>query len=114
MLGNYVLMAFYTTVAGWMLYYFYRFLIGEMSGLDKAGIDNAFSGMLGQPVTMTIWMLIIVVLGFVICSFGLQKGVERITKWMMVALLVIMVVLAVNSLFLPGASEAFAFIWCRI
>lgn len=109
MLGNYVLMAFYTTVAGWMLYYFYRFLIGEMSGLDKAGIDNAFSGMLGQPVTMTIWMLIIVVLGFVICSFGLQKGVERITKWMMVALMVIMVVLAVNSLFLPGASEGIRF-----
>ena len=109
MLGNYVLMAFYTTVAGWMLYYFYRFLIGEMSGLDKAGIDNAFSGMLGQPVTMTTWMLIIVVLGFVICSFGLQKGVERITKWMMVALLVIMVVLAVNSLFLPGASEGIRF-----
>ena len=109
MLGNYVLMAFYTTVAGWMLYYFYRFATGQMNGLDTEGVDNAFSAMMAQPKTMMFWMLVIVVVGFVICSFGLQKGVERITKWMMMALLAIMILLAVNSIFLPGAKEGIRF-----
>ncbi len=109
MLGNYVLMAFYTTVAGWMLYYFYRFLTGGLSGLDPAGVGQAFQGMLGEPGTMTLWMLIVVAAGFAVCSLGLRKGVERITKWMMLALLAIMVVLAANSLFLPGGAQGARF-----
>lgn len=109
MLGNYTIMAFYTSVAGWMLYYFYRFLSGEMEGLDTEGVANAFGGMLAKPTTMTFWMVVIVLLGFLICSVGLQKGVERITKWMMMALMIIMVLLAVNSIFLPGGTEGIKF-----
>lgn len=109
MLGNYVLMAFYTTVAGWMLYYFYRFLTGGLSGLNTEQVGGAFQQMLEQPGTMTLWMLIVVAAGFAVCSLGLQKGVERITKGMMVALLVIMVILAVNSIFLPGGSQGVKF-----
>ena len=109
MIGNYILMAFYTSVAGWMVYYFYRFLSGELSGLDTEGVGNAFNGMLNRPATMTFWMMFIVILGFMICSVGLQKGVERITKCMMVALLLVMIVLAVNSVFLPGGMEGIKF-----
>lgn len=109
MIGNYTLMAFYTSVAGWMLYYFYRFVTGEMDGLEPEGVSNAFGSMLQQPATMMFWMVVIVILGFLICSVGLQKGVERITKWMMGALLAIMIVLAVNSIFLPGGAEGIKF-----
>ena len=109
MLGNYVLMAFYTSVAGWMLCYFYRSLTGQLEGLDTAQVAEAFGGMLGQPLTTTFWMLIVVVVGFLICSMGLQKGVERITKWMMVALFLLIVVLAVNSVLLPGGMEGVKF-----
>ncbi len=109
MIGNYTLMAFYTSVTGWMLYYFYRSLTGQLSGLDPEQVSAAFGSMLGQPVTMGFWMVIIVILGFFVCSMGLQKGVERITKWMMLALLAIMVILAVNSIFLPGGAEGVQF-----
>ncbi len=109
MIGNYTLMAFYTSVAGWMLYYFYRFVTGDMIGLEPAEVSDAFGSMLGQPATMTFWMILIVILGFLICSVGLQKGVERITKWMMGALLLIMIVLAINSVFLPGGAEGVQF-----
>lgn len=109
MIGNYTLMAFYTSVAGWMLYYFYRFVTGDMIGLEPAEVSDAFGNMLGQPATMTFWMILIVILGFLICSVGLQKGVERITKWMMGALLLIMIVLAINSVFLPGGAEGVQF-----
>lgn len=109
MLGNYVLMSFYTCVTGWMLYYFYRSLTGQLEGLDTDQVADAFSGMLSQPVTMGFWMVVVVVLGFLICSMGLQKGVERITKWMMLALLALIVVLAVNSVMLPGGMEGVEF-----
>ena len=109
MLGNYVLMSFYTSVTGWMLYYFYRSLTGQLEGMDTDQVADAFSGMLSQPVTMGFWMVIVVVLGFLICSMGLQKGVERITKWMMLALLALIVVLAVNSVLLPGGIEGVKF-----
>ena len=101
MLGNYVLMSFYTCVTGWMLYYFYRSLAGQLEGMDTDQVADAFSGMLSQPVTMGFWMVVVVVLGFLICSMGLQKGVERITKWMMLALLALIVVF----LFFPGTYE---------
>lgn len=109
MLGNYVLMSFYTCVTGWMLYYFYRSLAGQLEGMDTDQVAEAFSGMLSQPVTMGFWMVVVVVLGFLICSMGLQKGVERITKWMMLALLALIVVLAVNSVMLPGGMEGVKF-----
>ncbi|MEG1742354.1 MAG: sodium-dependent transporter, partial [Acetivibrio sp.] len=97
MVGNYVLMMFYTTVAGWMLYYFYGFLTGKFVGAGTSQIEEQFNTMLAEPKIMLFWMVIIVILGFIVCSFGLQNGVERISKGMMVALLIIMVALAANS-----------------
>lgn len=109
MAGNYILMMFYTCVAGWMLDYFVRTAGGRFVGADTDGVAAQFSQMLGDPLRMTLFMGIIVVLGFLVCSFSLQKGLERITKWMMVALLVIMVVLAINSVCTAGGSQGLRF-----
>lgn len=109
LIGNYLLMMFYTTVAGWMLYYFYLTSTGKFVGLNTDGVAIVFSEMLQKPVTMTICMLIIVVVGFFICSIGLQNGLEKVTKVMMVALLAIMVILAINSFFMKGAKEGLSF-----
>ena len=109
LIGNYLLMMFYTTVAGWMLYYFYLTSTGKFVGLNTDGVANVFSEMLQKPVTMTICMLIIVVVGFFICSIGLQNGLEKVTKVMMVALLAILVILAINSFFMKGAKEGLSF-----
>lgn len=109
MAGNYILMMFYTSVAGWMLDYFVRTAGGQFVGADTDGVAAQFSQMLGDPLRMTLFMGIIVVLGFLVCSFSLQKGLERITKWMMVALLVIMVVLAINSVCSAGGSQGLRF-----
>lgn len=109
LIGNYLLMMFYTTVAGWMLHYFYLTSTGKFVGLNTDGVANVFSEMLQKPVTMTICMLIIVVVGFFICSIGLQNGLEKVTKVMMVALLAIMVILAINSFFMKGAKEGLSF-----
>lgn len=109
LIGNYLLMMFYTTVAGWMLYYFYLTSTGKFVGLNTDGVANVFSEMLQKHVTMTICMLIIVVVGFFICSIGLQNGLEKVTKVMMVALLAIMVILAINSFFMKGAKEGLSF-----
>lgn len=109
MAGNYILMMFYTSVAGWMLDYFVRTAGGRFVGADTDGVAAQFSQMLGDPLRMTLFMGIIVVVGFLVCSFSLQKGLERITKWMMVALLVIMVVLAINSVCTAGGSQGLRF-----
>lgn len=109
MAGNYILMMFYTSVAGWMLDYFVRTAGGQFVGADTDGVAAQFSQMLGDPLRMTLFMGIIVVLGFLVCSFSLKKGLERITKWMMVALLVIMVVLAINSVCTAGGSQGLRF-----
>ena len=109
MAGNYILMMFYTSVAGWMLDYFVRTAGGQFVGADTDGVAAQFSQMLGDPLRMTLFMGIIVVVGFLVCSFSLQKGLERITKWMMVALLVIMVVLAINSVCPAGGSQGLRF-----
>lgn len=109
MAGNYILMMFYTSVAGWMLDYFVRTAAGQFVGADTDGVAAQFSQMLGDPLRMTLFMGIIVVVGFLVCSFSLQKGLERITKWMMVALLVIMVVLAINSVCTAGGSQGLRF-----
>ncbi len=107
--GNYLLMMFYTTVAGWMLYYFYLMLTGRFVGADAQKVSEIFDGMLSAPGIMAGLMLAVVVIGFAICSSGLQKGVERITKGMMVALLGIMVLLAVHSLTMEGGGEGLRF-----
>lgn len=107
--GNYLLMMFYTVVAGWMLDYFYKMMTGEFVGANVERVGEMFSEMIGQPGEMTFWMLFVVVVGFGICSFGLQKGVEKITKWMMLALIVLIMLLAVNSILLPGGSEGLKF-----
>ena len=107
--GNYLLMMFYTTIAGWMLAYFYRFLIGQFDGLNAEQIGQVFDNLIANPVEMTIWLVITTVFCFGVCSVGLQEGVEKITKVMMVLLLALIVVLAVKSMTLPNAEEGLKF-----
>ena len=107
--GNYLLMMFYTTVAGWMLQYFVEMLRGSFEGLDADAVAAWFTGMLESPARQVGCMAVIVCVGFAVCMIGLQKGLERVTKVMMAALLVIMVVLAVNSILTPGGGEGLAF-----
>lgn len=107
--GNYLLMMFYTTVAGWMLYYFFAMLKGDLSGLNPEQTGAFFGAMLSKPDSMITWMLITVVIGFVVCAGGLRNGVERVAKIMMSFLFVIMLVLVVRSVTLPGASKGIAF-----
>ncbi|MBR2489665.1 MAG: sodium-dependent transporter, partial [Clostridia bacterium] len=109
LIGNYLLMMFYTTVAGWMLKYFVDTAAGKFVGLDTSGVKTAFSDMLSNPVSLMVYMGIVVLSALVVCSFSLQNGLERITKYMMLALLAIMVVLAVNSVFMKGGSEGLRF-----
>lgn len=107
--GNYILLMFYTTVAGWMLYYFYKFAVGGFVGLDTANVKNTFNNLLASPATMTFWMLVVVVLGFGVCSLGLQKGVEKITKVMMTALLGLIIILAIHAVRLDGGIDGVQF-----
>ena len=109
LLGNIVLMMFYTTVAGWMLQYFVDTAVGVFTGLDAAAIEGKFMEMLGSPVKMTIYMGIVVVVGFCVISLGVQKGLERVTKWMMMALIVLLWVLAFHSMTLTGGSVGLRF-----
>ena len=109
MAGNYLLMMFYTTVAGWMLRYFVLSATGAFHGLDAAGVGAVFGGVLSSAGGNVGYMLAVVALGFAVCALGLQNGLERVTKGMMTALLLIMVALAVHSLFLPGAQQGVAF-----
>lgn len=109
LVGNYLLMMFYTTVCGWMLHYFCLMVAGRFEGATPEQVGAVFPEMLSQPAVMVGWMIAVVVIGFTINSFGLQAGVERVTKGMMIALLVIMVVLAINSITTAGASEGLRF-----
>ncbi len=107
--GCCLLMMYYTTVSGWMLGYFFKFAGGAFHGLEGEAVDSVFFSMLGDPMEMTIWMALTVLAGFLVVSFGLQKGLERITKWMMMGLLGLIVVLAIHSLTLPGGLEGTKF-----
>lgn len=109
MLGSYLIMMFYTTVSGWMLNYFVSTASGKFEGATPQTVASLYDGMLADPKSMIFYMGIIVAIGFIICSFSLQKGLERITKVMMIALLAIMVVLAVNSIFMDGGKEGLTF-----
>ena len=104
LIGNYLLMMFYTVVAGWMLYYFYKMAVGGFVGLDAKGVGNVFGNLLSDPVTMAGNMIIIVLSCFGVCYMGVKAGVERITKNMMACLLLLMLILAVNSITLPNSA----------
>ena len=108
-LGCYLLMMYYTTVSGWMLSYFVKFATGTFTGMNADQVAGVFGDMLGNPGEMGFWMAVTVVAGFFICSRGLQNGLEKITKWMMAALLLLILVLAGHSLILPGAKEGLSF-----
>ena len=110
LLGCCLLMMYYTTVTGWMVSYFFKFLTGTFSqGMATEAVSAVFGNLLSSPGEMAIWTEIVVLAGFVVCSFGLQNGLERITKGMMLALLVLILVLAIHSLTLSGAAEGMKF-----
>ena len=108
--GCCMLMMYYTTVSGWMVTYFFKFLTGSFkSGMTTEDTAQAFSNLLGDPKQMAFWMILTVVVGFLVCSRGLQNGLEKISKFMMIALLLLIVVLAVHSLTLSNAGEGVKF-----
>lgn len=109
MAGNYLLMMFYTTIGGWMLLYCYKMITGQFVGLDTAGVSDAFNTMQGNPTQMIIAMVIVVIVCFCICGIGLQNGVEKITKFMMICLLILMVILAIHSITLPDSGRGLSF-----
>lgn len=108
--GCCMLMMYYTTVSGWMVTYFFKFLTGSFkSGMTTEDTAQAFSNLLGDPKQMAFWMILTVVVGFLVCNRGLQNGLEKISKFMMTALLLLIVVLAVHSLTLSNAAEGVKF-----
>lgn len=109
MAGNYLLMMFYTTIGGWMVQYFIKMVSGRFEGLNTEEVSGVFSEMLAQPGTMTAYMIFVVVACFLICGIGLQKGVEKITKVMMLLLLGLMFLLAIRSVTLPNAGNGLRF-----
>ncbi len=108
-IGNYILMMFYTVVAGWMLSYLMFSIKGDLQGLNPQEVGGFFNTVLSSPKALLIWMFVAILLGFTACFIGLRKGVERITKVMMIGLLTIMGVLAVRSITLDGASSGLSF-----
>lgn len=110
MFGCYLLMMYYTTVSGWMTSYFYKFATGTFErGMTSEQVSGVFSQLQSNPIEMVIWMAIITILGFLVCSRGIQKGIEKVSKVMMIALLVLILALAVNSILLSGAGEGLKF-----
>ena len=107
--GCYLLMMYYTTVSGWMLSYFFKFLFNSFGNIEQSQVEGIFTTMLSRPEEMTLCMGITVIGGFMICSLGLQKGLEMVTTVMMSALFILIVLLAVHSLLLPGALEGAKF-----
>ena len=103
-LGNIMLMMYYTMISGWMFYYLYKMAAGAFIGLDPKQVGAVLGGLVSDPVTMTAYTCVVCVLGGAVCYLGVQAGVERITKIMMTALLFLMVALAVNSVMLPGSE----------
>ena len=109
-IGCYLLMMYYTTVSGWMLNYFVKFAAGVFTpGMSAEASGQVFSDMLANPAEMGLWMAITVIAGVLICSIGVQKGLERVSKVMMSALLVLILVLAIHSFTLSGAGEGIRF-----
>ena len=110
LVGNLLLMMFYTSVTAWMLQYFVYMVSGRFEGMSEiAEVQGVFGGMIGEPVMMILFVALVVVFGFAVCSMDMQKGLEKVTKYMMLALLAIMVLLAINSFTLSGAAEGLSF-----
>ena len=109
MAGNYILMMFYTTVAGWLVYYFVKMAKGDFAGLDPAGVSEQFNAVMASPSINVGYMIFVVVVCFAICAMGLQAGVEKITKIMMVVLLLLMIVLAANSVMMKNSGPGLEF-----
>ncbi len=109
LVANFLLMMFYTSVTGWILYYFIKFVKGDMTSITNAQSQATFGNMLSDPLIMVGFMIIVVILGFLILSFGLQNGVEKVTTYMMLCLLGLMIILAANSFTLSGAKEGLSF-----
>ena len=109
LVGCVLLMMFYATVCGWMLHYFVSMALGQFENLSPAQIANVFPAVQADARIQIFYTVLVVIIGFAVCSIGLQKGLERITKWMMVALLVIMIALAVNSCITPGGNKGLQF-----
>ena len=109
LIGCTILMMFYTTVAGWMLQYFVLSVTGAYDGMDSEAIGGLFNSVLGSPASQVGFMTIVIVLGFFICAQGLQNGLEKVSSIMMTALMIIMVILAINSILLPGGGEGLSF-----
>ena len=107
--GSFLLMMFYTMVGGWMLKYAFMEATGTFVGLDGKAVEGVFGDMLTNPGTLTFWAIVAIVISFGACGFGLQKGIEKVTKVMMIALLLLMIALAVNSAFLPNAAAGIKF-----
>lgn len=107
--GNYLLMMFYTTVGGWMLAYFFKTAKGDLSGATAEQIGNAFNTMLGNSTELIFWMVVVIIIGFLICSRGLQNGVEKISKYMMSCLFIVMIILVIRSITLDGAIDGLKF-----
>ncbi len=108
-LGNLILMMFYTTVTGWMLAYFYHFATGNLAGLTPDQVGGFFGNLLASPGQLVFWMGLAIAFGFFVCSLGLEQGVEKINKWMMSCLFIILIALVIKALSLPGAGEGLAF-----
>lgn len=109
MAGNYLLVMFYTTIAGWMLAYLVKMVNGEFVGMNPTEVGNVFTSLQANPQASVFWMVLIVVIGCGICAVGLQKGVEKITKVMMGLLLGVMLLLVFKSLSLDGAMKGVEF-----
>ena len=107
--GSYLLMMYYTTVSGWMLSYFFKFILGVFDGIRTEAADEVFAKLMNAPEEMMLSMAVTVLVGFLVCSFGLQKGLEKVTTVMMTALLALIVVLAFHSLTLPNSAEGTRF-----
>ena len=107
--GAYILMMYYTTVSGWMVSYFMKFAVGKFNNISLDEVDSVFVGLLSDPEEMMICMMLTVLLGFLVCSFGIQKGLEKVTTAMMTVLLALIVILAIHSITLPGAAKGINF-----
>ena len=107
--GNYILMMFYTTVTGWMINYFVKMASGKFVGTTPETVPNIFGEMVSSPLQMVLFMAIAVIIGIGVCALGVNKGVEKVSKYLMLALLAIMVVLAINSCFLKGGNAGLKF-----
>ncbi len=109
MAGNYILMMFYTVITGWMICYFFKMLKGDFVQKTPQQVEGIFGGLMGDPVVQIFWMLVVIALGFLVCSKGLQNGVEKITTIMMSCLFIVIVILIVRSVTLPGAGKGLEF-----